>query len=225
MKINYYLKYFFFIGSHWNFRLAFFTIWNEIKGEKKYNIRTIELDRLSMLSIKGDNLSHASIYQGANYYLLEKAFDYLASIHENKNIVDFGCGKGRVLVVAAYYGFSKIIGIDFARALCVAAEQNIQKVKGFYPDSQFSVIYDDVINYKITADENAFFFFNPFDEVVMLQVVKNILQSLKESPRHVTIIYLNPVHKEIFLSAGFEEEYYLKRLGYLELSILSNEDH
>jgi hypothetical protein len=29
------------------------------------------------------------------------------------------------------------------------------------------------------------------------------------------------VHKEIFLSAGFEEEYYLKKLEYLELSILS----
>lgn len=224
MKINYYLKYFYFIGSHWNFRLAFFTTWNEIKGEKKYNIRTIELDRLNTLSIKGDNLSHASIYQGANYYLLEKAFDYLASIQANKNIVDFGCGKGRVLIVAAYYGFSKIIGIDFAKALCVAAEQNIQKIKASYPTVEFSVIYEDVINYKIAADDNVFFFFNPFDEVVMLQMVKNILQSLKESPRHVIIVYLNPVHKEIFLSAGFEEEYYLKRLGYLELSILSNED-
>ncbi len=224
MKINYYLKYFYFIGYHWNFRLALFSIWNEIKGETKYNIHTIELDRLSTLSIKGDNLSHASIYQGANYYLLGKAFDYLASIDANKNMVDFGCGKGRVLVVAAYYGFNKITGIDFAKALCVAAEQNIQKVKASYPSTGFTVICDDVVNYKIPADENVFFFFNPFDEVVMLQVVKNILQSLKESPRHVTIVYLNPVHKEIFLSAGFDEEYYLKRLEYLELSILSNED-
>lgn len=224
MKINYYLKYFYFIGLNWNLRLAFFTTWNEIKGEKKYNINTVKLDRLKKLSIRGENLSHASIYQGANYYMLEKAFDYLSSINANKNIVDFGCGKGRVLIVAAYYGFSKIIGIDFAKALCVEAEQNIQKIKASYPGVEFSVIYDDVINYKIAADENVFFFFNPFDEVVMLQVVKNILQSLKENPRHVTIVYINPVHKEIFLSAGFEEEYYLKRLKYLELSILSNED-
>ena len=224
MKINYYLKYFYFIGLNWNLRLAFFTTWNEIKGEKKYNINTVKLDRLKKLSITGENLSHASIYQGANYYMLEKAFDYLSSINANKNIVDFGCGKGRVLIVAAYYGFSKIIGIDFAKALCVEAEQNIQKIKASYPGVEFSVIYDDVINYKIAADENVFFFFNPFDEVVMLQVVKNILQSLKENPRHVTIVYINPVHKEIFLSAGFEEEYYLKRLKYLELSILSNED-
>lgn len=224
MRINYYLKYFLFINSNWNFRLAFFTVWNEIKGEKKYNIHTVALDRLSTLTIKGDNLSHASIYQGANYFLLEKAFGYLASIHANKNIVDFGCGKGRVLAVAAHYGYTKITGIDFAKALCVAAEQNIQRVKANFPSVQFTIICDDAVNYKIAPDENVFFFFNPFDEVVMLQVVKNILQSLRQSPRHVTIVYLNPLHKEIFLSAGFEEEYYLRRLEYLELSILSNED-
>jgi len=36
-------------------------------------------------------------------------------------------------------------------------------------------------------------------------------------------MYVNPVLKEIFLSAGFEEEYYIKKMHYLELSILSNE--
>jgi hypothetical protein len=57
----------------------------------------------------------------------------------------------------------------------------------------------------------------------MLKVVKNILLSLKEKPRKIYIMYVNPVHKEIFLSAGFEEEYYLRKLYYLELSILSKE--
>jgi hypothetical protein len=56
----------------------------------------------------------------------------------------------------------------------------------------------------------------------MLQVVKNILASIKQNPRKVYVMYANPVHKEIFLSAGFDEEYYKRRLHYLELSILSN---
>ncbi len=34
-------------------------------------------------------------------------------------------------------------------------------------------------------------------------------------------MYANPVHKEIFMSAGFQEEYYFKKLQYLELSILT----
>ena len=107
MKLIYYLKYFFFIGINWNFPLAFFTICHEIKGERKYNLNTTGLDRLRTLSIKGDNLAHASIYQASNYYILEKGFNYLRSINENNNITDFGCGKGRALVVAAYFGFQK----------------------------------------------------------------------------------------------------------------------
>ena len=223
MNFIYYLKYFYFIAINWSPWLAFFTIRHEIKGEKKYNIDTIELNRLNKLTIQGDNLIHASIYQGANYYLTEKAFDYLQSINANRSIIDFGSGKGRVLVVAAHYGFRNITGIDFAKALCISAEQNINQIKSLYPSTQFTVVCDDVINFKIKESENVFFFFNPFDEVVMLQVVKNILKSLKENPRHIFIVYLNPLHKEIFLSAGFEEEYYLKKLKYLELSILSNE--
>ena len=212
---------------NWNFRLALFTIWHEVKGEKKYNLNSIGLDKLSSLSIKGNNLAHSSIYQASNYYILEKGFSYLRSINENNNIVDFGCGKGRVLVVAAYFEFKNITGIDFAKALCVSAGQNIQKTKLRYPSATFTIVCDDVVNYKIKKEQNVFFFFNPFDEVVMLEVVKNILASLKEKSRKVYIMYVNPVHKEIFLSAGFQEEYYKRKLHFLELSILSNElkDH
>jgi SAM-dependent methyltransferase len=223
MKLIYYLRYFFFIGVNWNFRLAFFSIWHEIQGERKYNLNSIGLDKLRNLSIKGDNLAHASIYQASNYYILEKGFNYLRSINENNSIVDFGCGKGRALVVAAYFEFKNITGIDFATALCISAEQNIQKTKLLYPSATFNVVCDDVVNYKIKKEQNVFFFFNPFDEVVMLEVIKNILASLKEKSRKVYIMYVNPVHKEIFLSAGFEEEYYKRKMHYLELSILSNE--
>jgi ribosomal protein L11 methylase PrmA len=224
MKLIYYLKYFFFIGVNWNFRLAFFTIYYEIKCERKYNLNTIAVDKLRTLSIKGDNLAHASIYQASNYYLLEQGFNYLRSINENNNITDFGCGKGRALVVAAYFGFKNITGIDFAKALCLSAEQNVQKTKLVYPSVVFNIICDDVVNYKIKKEQNVFFFFNPFDEVVMLAVVKNILSSLKEKSRKVYIMYVNPVHKEIFLSAGFEEQYYKRKLHYLELSILCNKE-
>jgi predicted RNA methylase len=223
MKFIYYLRYWFFIGVNWNFRLAFFTIYHEIKGEKKYKLNTIRLDRLKTISINSENVGHASIYQACNYYILEKAFNYLQSISANKTIVDFGCGKGRAMVVAAHYGFSDITGIDFAKAICNVAEQNIKKVKSLYPTVKFNIICDDVVNYKVENNTNFFFFFNPFDEVVMLKVVKNILSSLKEKSRKIYIIYVNPVHKEIFESAGFEEEYYERKLKYIELSILSNE--
>jgi SAM-dependent methyltransferase len=208
---------------NWNFPLAFFSIYHEIKGEKKYKIDTIELDRLKSITIKGDNLEHGSIYQACNYFILEKGFTYLRSITENKNITDFGCGKGRALAVAAHFGFQSITGIEFAQALCLIAEKNIRESQQLFPSTKFVIICNDVVDYTIEKNQIIFFFFNPFDEVIMLRVVKNILTSLKENKRKIYIMYANPVHKEIFLSAGFKEEYYLKKLQYLELSILSKE--
>ncbi len=220
MKFLQYLQYFFYIGFNWNFRLALFTIQHEIRGEKKYGIETSKLHHLKNLSVKGNNLEHAEIYQGANYFLLEKLFSYLQGINANKNIIDFGCGKGRVLVVAAYQGFKKITGIDFASELCDIARQNITPVKEKFPDKTFRVININATDYNIEDDADVFFFFNPFNHVVMLAVIKNILRSLKRNPREVFAVYVNPVHKEIFLSAGFEQIFHLQKLKYVEASIL-----
>ncbi len=223
MKFINYLKYFYFIAINWNPRLAFFTIFHEIKGEKKYGINTIKVDRLRRAGIESANIQHASIYQAVGYYALEKAFDYLQQIGANQNLLDYGCGKGRVLAVAAHYGFQKIIGVDFSQLFCAEATDNIAVIKPMYPDASFKIICADAANYQIENDTNVFFFFNPFDEIVMLAVVKNILQSFKQNRRKIYIVYVNPLHKEIFESAGFEEEYYLKKMEYIELSILSNE--
>ncbi|MDQ2720784.1 MAG: class I SAM-dependent methyltransferase [Bacteroidota bacterium] len=221
MKLLNYFKYFFFIGFNWNFRLAFFTLHNEINGEKKYQVDSIEIDWLKTLTVRGENKRHASIYQAANYFLLEKAFEYLKEKNIKGSLVDFGSGKGRILAVAAFYDFQKITGIDFAPALCAIAKGNVKKLQNDFPQTTFSIICDDAIHYSIKKDDAVFFFFNPFDETIMLKVLKNILQSLKENPREIWVAYINPLYKEIFLSAGFIEEYYLMKMKYLELSILN----
>ena len=221
MKFLYYFKYFYFIAKNWNIKLAAFTVLHEIKGEKKYKLETVKINRLNFENIESENLIHASIYQASSYYLIEKAFDYLKEEKVNFGLVDFGCGKGRVLVVAAHYGFKEITGIDFSRSLVVEAEANIEKIAPLFPKTDFNIICDDAVNYKIEKNKNCFFFFNPFDEVIMLKVIKKILVSFKENPRKIFAIYINPVHKEIFLSAGFEEEFSFKKMEYLEFSIFS----
>lgn len=221
MKTIAYIKYFFFISRHWNIGLAWFTIRHEIRGEKKYRIDTTGIDRLKKLSVIGDNKKNASIYQGANYYLLEKAFNFLKEENAEGTLVDFGAGKGRLMAVAAYYGFRKIKGIEFAPAIAEMAKINIANIQSTYPDTFFSILKENAINYLIDKEDTVFTFFNPFDEVVMLKVVKNILASLRAHPRKVFVVYINPLHKEIFESAGFFEEYYLSKMEYLELSILT----
>ena len=176
---------------------------------------------LKNLSVKGDNKLNASIYQGANYYLLEKAFTWLQNETGSGNFIDFGCGKGRAMAVAAAFGCRHIKGVEFAPALCAIANENVNRIRPLYPQTEFSIYCEDAINHPVETTDTLFFFFNPFDEKVMLPVVKNILQSIREKSREIFVIYINPVHKEIFLSAGFIEEYHHQKLEYLEMSILS----
>ncbi|MEO6681607.1 MAG: hypothetical protein ABIN48_02175 [Ginsengibacter sp.] len=221
MKKLLYLKYLFLIWKNWNFRLAKFTISHEIAGEKKYQINTTGIDKLKKLSVVGDNKKHASIYQGANYYILEKAFDFLKEEKAGGTIVDFGSGKGRIMVVAAFYGYKQIKGIEFASALNQIAQTNIDLIKENYPETKFSLLTQNAIDYEVEREDTIFFFFNPFNEKVLIEVVRNIMKSLKYYPRKIYIVYINPLHKEIFESAGFFEEYYLSKLEYLELSVMT----
>jgi hypothetical protein len=124
------------------------------------------------------------------------------------------------MAVAAFRGYKKITGVDFSQELCSVAIKNTNKVKPYSPGSDMSTLCIDAAVYEIQNEDTTFFFFNPFDEVVMLQVVKNILTSQKKFPREIVIVYLNPLFKEIFLAAGFEEVFSFSKLDYLEVSIL-----
>lgn len=222
MKLISYIKYFFFIALNWNIRLAWFMLSQEIWGERKYHLDTSGIISLERLSVGFPTEEYGQPYQGANYYLLEKVFDYLKKQNANYNIVDYGSGKGRVMAVAAYYGFKRIIGIDFSSVLCEAAKRNIVNVEKEFPDAIFKIIHADATTYNIEKDDNVIFFFNPFDEIVMEQIIINIRQSLRTYPRKIYVAYINPVHKELFIDIGLKEVFYTKKMEYIEASVLIN---
>lgn len=222
MKTLYYVKYFFYIAFNWNIRLATFSIYHEIRGEKKYKINTAELDDLQNLTVSGKSKMFAEIYQGAGYYLLERIFKKLAEIGVPPDIIDLGSGKGRVMVVAAHYGFTNITGVEFAQKLCADATLNCSVITQRFPDTAWKVLHADVSDFRFTRDDHVVFFFNPFKEPVMNIVIKNILQSLKDYPRKFFVIYMNPQLKGLFAAAGFKEVHYVKRMQFVDAVIYEN---
>ena len=220
LKYLYYIRYFFFIMWNWNMRLAVFTLYHEIRGETKYGLDTARLNMLTHTAVQGNNLQHAEVYQGASYFLLEHMFTQLRALRPGKSFIDMGCGKGRALTVAAYYGFQYITGVDFARDLCEEAAQNCKKLLKKFPALNSRVICADAAGYKFDENIDTIYFFNPFDQIVMAQVVRNILESLSRHPRSLFVVYLNPQHKILFLKAGFKEAYYIKKMNFVEASIL-----
>lgn len=219
LKWTYYLRYFIFIAFNWNPKLAWFTLLSEIKGEKKYQLDTVRMNNLHKLTLKGSR-EHAEVYQAANYFLIEHLLQKLKELKVSGHILDMGCGKGRVMAVSAYYKFNKISGVEFAKELCDDAIETMAILEQRFPQKLFKVYYENALNYAIPDDVNVIFFFNPFNEVTMLQVVKNIMSSHKINYRNIYIVYINPLHKEIFLSAGFKEVYFFEKYYYIQGSIL-----
>jgi len=223
MKLPAYIKYFFYLAWHWNIPIAWHIIRQEIKGEKKYGLNTTGADELKQLGKKGIDISHATIYMPVSYELLEDIFEQSGAGNRQpfNHFLDIGCGKGRALCVAAHKGFTQVTGIDFSKTLCESAKANLAATKQKIPSLQYHIINNDAFYFQIPADADLIFFFNPFDEIIMSGVVNNIVTSLQSHPRKLSVIYVNPLHKDLFISAGFTEIWHCKKMKYLEASILS----
>jgi SAM-dependent methyltransferase len=214
------LRYFFYIAWHWNPLLALFTIYYEIRGEKKYHIHTTGEDELQSLKDIGIDISHASIYMPLNYFILERLMREIIKYDQSKTLLDLGCGKGRVMVVAAAFGFERISGIDISGEFCNEAAAATAACRQANPSVRFTIIHGDAQFYDIPEEICNIFLFNPFDALIMTGVVSNILQSQQRCPRIMRVLYANPQHKSVFLENGFAEIYHVKKLNYFEGSIL-----
>ena len=222
MKLFQYIRYFIYLAWYWNPVLAAFIIYHEIKGERKYKLHTTGYDELQDLKKQGIDITHSTMYMPANYYILEKLLKRLQEIPGNDCLLDIGCGKGRVLIVAAHYGFKKLSGVELSDKFCTDAEENIATHKNDFEEAAFTVYHNDASAFLIPDEVTTVFLYNPFDAVIMQHVAEHIMDSLKKKPRTLYIAYMNPQEKEIFLKAGFKEIYYHKKLNLLEGIILAN---
>jgi hypothetical protein len=199
-----YISYFFYVAVNWTPWLAFFVLYHDIRGAIKYGITTFVPVALNKLTIINGDTSKASPYEAANYYLLEKLFTAFRKLSNADSLIDLGCGKGRVLVVAAHFGFTHITGIDFATELSTEASVNMKKLHQKFPQLKWKVINDNVANYTISPDDSVFFMFNPFTEEIIEMFLNKLESSCQQFPRTTWFLYASPLHKEILLKRGYE---------------------
>jgi SAM-dependent methyltransferase len=214
-----YLLYLCYITWYWGLDLAIFIIRHEIKGEKKYGIRTIGLDSVPD-TVPDVERKHFSLYEPVNYYSLTWLFDQLKAADTNTTLLDVGCGRGRVLAVGAAYGFRDVVGIDFSEKLCKQAAGVMEGVKETYPGLSFDITCIDARDYDIPDRVGVIFLFNPFDDLVMESFIDKVFESLYRKERPMKVLYANPQFKQLWLDAGFKETSSFLKKKYLKGSVL-----
>ncbi|WP_343703811.1 class I SAM-dependent methyltransferase [Chitinophaga sp.] len=214
-----YFYYFLYIGWHWNFTLAYFVIRHEIAGERKYGIRTTGTYNLSD-AIAREDRQYATWYEPVNYYSAGWLFDRLQPADLQTGFLDVGCGKGRVLAMAAAYGFRHITGIDFSPKLYMAANRLRAELETAYADLSIAVHCVNARYYEVPDTTGVIFLFNPFDAPMMELFIEQVKKSLQRLPRAVKILYANPQCRQLWIDAGFRETDAFVKLVHLKGSVL-----
>jgi len=163
------------------------------------------------IDVATGSIAHGNKCDPSPITVLAKVFQGLP-ITEQDVFVDFGCGKGRALFVAARFPFKRVIGVEFAADLCAVARRNIGKMVCKRPEIRRVVICEgDASTFAIEEDQTFFYWFNPFDEIIMRRVLDNICDSLAHHPRHLMLVFYHPTcstvvdsFKQFCLTKDFE---------------------
>jgi hypothetical protein len=98
-----------------------------------------------------------------------------------------GSGKGRVLLMASRFGFRRVIGVEFADELHLAATSNAAAAHAH--GLHIEPILGDAAEFRFPVDPLVVYFNNPFSEGVMERVIANLSSSYEARRRPLVLVY------------------------------------
>jgi hypothetical protein len=170
--------------------------------EWQKGIDTLSIRHLDSLTIHDGDSRLGHYYEGSRLMPLRCLIPKLQSmVLPTSALVDCGCGKGKVLLVAGECGVAEIRGVEFATELCDIARSNWDKVFGrSESNSRCEILCSDILNYEIRDNDSMFFLFNPFEPQVLEALLQNIQASIQRTPRQIVIAaaFLSDTYAEVF---------------------------
>ena len=158
---------------------------------------------LSGLTIAGPNRQHGHDYRPTPCQLFEWALAGVDYDLTKLTFVDYGAGKGRVMLLAAEHPFVAVAGVEFAEELHDNAEMNIAQ----YPRSRMlcrnvECVLEDASQVGTPDGEAVHYFFNPFSREVFAEVLNNIVVSYRHKPRRLYLILVDPIAADLVEASG-----------------------
>lgn len=149
----------------------------------------------SDLQIDSPNRICAGGYWPTPPELFKEALSKVTLPYQEFMFIDFGSGKGRVLLLASDCPFRRIVGIEFSHELHVQAQENIRDYKSETQKcSDITSLCMDFTEFELPDEPLVLFFYNPASTEVMTAVAANIARSLAQSDRPIFVIYITPVY-------------------------------
>jgi Histone methylation protein DOT1 len=160
--------------------------------DRQHRVETSGKTGLGDLTVASSNVAFGNNFQPTPPRTVRVLLRQLQIRHSDYGFVDFGSGKGGVLLVAAEYPFLEVIGVEFAEELHKTAERNIRQYRGVRLCQSVRSVHCDAVHFDFPLEPLVLYFFNPFHRRVMEQVLLNLVRSHQMSPRDIFLLYQAP---------------------------------
>jgi len=158
-------------------------------------IRTLDAARLP-------SACYAVRYGPSDEQGVRAALEKLNIDPSNFTFIDFGSGKGRVLLIAATFPFRAVLGIEFSRELHETAVQNISHFPSdLIRARSVNSRCGDAASFPLPPSNLVCYFHNPFGPPILSKVIAG-LEAHRDGGYRISVIYLDPRHREVFERTG-----------------------
>jgi hypothetical protein len=177
------------------------TLWryfNELEG--------MWWDRRLGITTRGWDWSYSTLehcYCGPSpYRLIFRILRFLKPAASDE-LVDLGCGLGRVVCCASLYGAGKSVGVEDVDTFAGLARENAMRM---LRRDTITIVSGRAERYDCSR-VSLIYMCNPFGAETMEQVLSKLKASLVFNPRQVRIAYVNPVHRQVLAGKPWLEQY------------------
>jgi SAM-dependent methyltransferase len=178
--------------------------YRERRFDRRHRVTTAGIIPRDRLEIGGPSAQHVTHYQAAQPVQVEGLVGGLGIDYERYTFVDFGCGKGKALLLASSFRFARIVGLELSPALAKIAASNVTTFRSRRQRCrQIEVRCIDALDFELPPVPLVCFLYNPFGEAVLAQVIERMGRSLIEHPRDLIVVYLHPEADRVFDHQSF----------------------
>jgi SAM-dependent methyltransferase len=117
---------------------------------------------------------------------------------EDYTLVDIGCGKGRVLMLATEYPFREIVGVELNPQLASMARRNLNRwMRRRRACRSVRIACGDVLSFPLPKGRVVLFFFNSFEREMVQMWLDRLIAAASSRSEPIDLIYLHPEHHTV----------------------------
>ncbi len=124
----------------------------------------------------------------------------------NYTLIDLGCGKGRVLMMASEYPFRAIVGVELNPKLAARAGRNVKKwMRKPRACRAVSAVEGDVLDLPMPDGPLVLVVFNSFDREMVRRLLERLVEKSHTRTAPIDLIYIHAEHDNLVRQfAGIE---------------------